>query len=139
MLNGHKSMVIIMVLQKISSLRRSRKGLIAFLRSERADKVALWNAWREANHKALVDLREASLEGVRLSGIDLSNTQLEKASLRHSTLREASLIMARLENTDFFEANLEQADLRVAYLQDAGLTSARLKYSNAFADSSSHV
>ena len=63
--------------------------------------VAGWNAWREANPKAKVDLtgadlRKANLTGANLSGADLFLSNLTGANLRNANLTEAHLRGAKL-------------------------------------------
>lgn len=76
--------------------------------------VAGWNAWRTAHPEIMPDLSAASMSGVDLRGINLSQTSLLQASIAGTDLRGA----------DLTEAQLMRADLRKANLQGAKLTKA---------------
>jgi uncharacterized protein YjbI with pentapeptide repeats len=116
-----------------------KDGLIAFLRSDREDKVELWNAWRwtEKGQLRPVDLKEANLRGAHLEGanlhkahlggVNLSEAHLEGASLSIARLEEANLRRAHLERASLSLTHLDGADLERAYLEGADLTGARLE------------
>jgi hypothetical protein len=58
--------------------------------------VAAWNAWREENPDAKIDLRRAKLAWVDLSG----------ANFRNADVRGANFHFASLEGANFNGANL---------------------------------
>ncbi|MDO8947062.1 MAG: pentapeptide repeat-containing protein [Desulfocapsaceae bacterium] len=68
-----------------------------------------------------VDLTDKNLDGVDLEGADLSGSRLEGADLENANLKGAILVGANLRN-----ANLEGADLYKANLSGADLTGAKL-------------
>ncbi len=61
-----------------------------------------------------------------LKGIDLSNTDLSRASFDDAILIGANLSSANLSQSDFFRANLSMANLNKAKLKDAVLISTNL-------------
>ena len=73
--------------------------------------VAGWNAWRDANRLASIDL----------SGANLSGANLHKADLNHANLNHANLSGANLRGTSMREANLTGADMTDAYLWDTDM------------------
>ncbi|MDD3813880.1 MAG: pentapeptide repeat-containing protein [Desulfocapsaceae bacterium] len=68
-----------------------------------------------------VDLTDKNLDGVDLEGADLSGSRLEGVDLENANLKGAILVGANLRN-----ANLEGADLYKANLSGADLTGAKL-------------
>lgn len=99
--------------------RLDKEGLIAFLRSERVDRWALWDGWRRGNEWAEpVDLRDADLSGLDLHGMDFIEAHVEGASFSNANLAGAYLWEAYLPG-----ACLTQADLRQAHLRDTDLSS----------------
>lgn len=91
----------------------------------------VWNAWREENPKAEIDLRSADLSSANLKSAQLINARLIDANLRSADLRfanlsYASLTYADLINADLVDANLSSANLCYARLIDANLSSANL-------------
>lgn len=72
-----------------------------------------------------LDFSYASLEGARLTGLDLRKANLYRANLKKATLRrvnftEANLSKAHLEDADMREAVLENANLgHIRYTEDA--------------------
>jgi uncharacterized protein YjbI with pentapeptide repeats len=95
--------------------------------------VEVWNKWREDNPDVNpLDLNDAQLRFMNLTGIDLHEVGLIKADLCRVNLREANLSRAILSEADLREANLEKANLREIYLDDADLSRANL--SNADLD-----
>lgn len=83
--------------------------------------VEIWNAWRRENQDIRVDLKEADLTKVNLSGADLSKVNLIKANLSEAILNGTSLREAKLN-----EANLSKAKLHKAYLFMADLSKTNL-------------
>ncbi len=91
----------------------------------------LWNEWRTKNPAVQPDLREASLTGASLRGINLSRANLEGAELASIDLQEANLLGSTAVEANLSEANLHNADLgfadlTFANLHNANLTTARL-------------
>jgi hypothetical protein len=82
--------------------------------------VAEWNDWRRHN-RPFLDLRDADLHVVDMTGADLSN---------NANLSGANLTGANLSNAELIGANLSDADLSGADLNDAGLGHADLSYTN---------
>lgn len=86
------------------------------------------------------DLRRASLRGVNLRKVYLTNANLQKVDLREAKLQQAQLQRvnlqeARLEEAillraSFWNANLQSADLFRASLQGVCLTHAKLQNAN---------
>jgi hypothetical protein len=89
-----------------------------------------------------LDLRGQELSGnnyedAELTGADVSDAYLRKATFEHADLRFAALRDIQATRVDFDHANLHGADLRgahllVAGLGDADLTGARLDGANVF-------
>lgn len=96
--------------------------LIAFLTSDRDDKIALWNAWRSSANWKPVDLENAEMSGAYLRGV-----HLEKVILIEAHLEAANLIEAHLEKAILDEAHLEGARLGKAYLEGTSLGGAHLE------------
>jgi uncharacterized protein YjbI with pentapeptide repeats len=123
-----------------------------------ASGVLNWNHWRQ-EHKGWIDLNGAWLHGIdlqpdqehlkghvtRLSGIDLRDAELARATLEScdlsgallsgsvlvkANLRRANLAGADLRDADLYEADLYQANLEGADLSNARLTRARLVEAN---------
>jgi hypothetical protein len=89
--------------------------------------VGRWNAWREANKDAVVDLSGAELPEARLPKANLFMADLKDANLRAANLSGADLYKADLSRTNLFNANLSGTDLRWAHLPEALLNGADLK------------
>ena len=83
------------------------KGLVRILDQG----VAAWNAWREANPDAEVDLEGIQLNGASLAGINLSGACLWDAQLENVDLSKASLVNAHLGDATLAGANLREANL----------------------------
>lgn len=123
-----------------------------------ASGVGNWNRWRQ-EYKGWIDLNGAWLHGIdlrpdqehlkghvtRLSGIDLRDAELARATLEScdlsgallsgsvlvkANLRRANLAGADLRGADLYEADLYQANLEGADLSNARLTRARLVEAN---------
>ena len=92
--------------------------------------VAEWNAWREANPDAGVDLSRADLRGAILSGAFLLGADLRGADLSGAILGEADLLGANLRGAILGDADLRDAILTGADLCDANLSDAILHYTN---------
>ncbi len=107
-----------------------KEDLIAFLKSDREDKIELWNAWRRANDQRPVDLKEADLTEAHLKGANLRWAYLERADLERACLERANLYEAHLEEARLRRARLGGADLRGARLEGANLREARLDDAN---------
>jgi len=78
--------------------------------------VEPWNQWRSENPDIRVDLADANLSGMNLSGadlkrVDLVGSDLGGASLRRAQLNESNLAMAKFVGADLRNANLGQQDL----------------------------
>jgi len=87
--------------------------------------VAAWNAWRRRSPTVNPDLSRAFLIDAELRGINLANTNLERANLRMSILSRANLTRANLRGAD-----LRAASLRRAKLDHADLTRAILRFTS---------
>lgn len=79
-----------------------------------------------------IDIREANLSGVKLSGADLSHANLSVvnlsgANLSGANLNHAKLNVARLRGAHLTGANLNNASLNVSNLIRADLSRAQLK------------
>jgi len=77
-----------------------------------------WNKWR-AKHDEALDLSQAALRGLDLTGFDLCRADLRGADLRGTNLCNADLSGAHLEGANFFKAVLDGADIAGAYLDGA--------------------
>lgn len=84
-----------------------------------------WNAWREANPFADVDL-----SGSFLMQVDLTGANLKEVDLTGAILTQAILTGADLTRADLTGADLSKADLTGAILRKTLLAGARLH--NAF-------
>src|ERR1039457_390175 len=99
-----------------------------------------WNKWREEHSDVVPDLREAKLEGAKLSEAylakaDLRQANLKEAKLGEATLRQALLFKANLQSAEFRWADLGGAllwgaNLRGAYLRETRLTATELRGAN---------
>jgi hypothetical protein len=85
-----------------------------------------WNACKEQNPHARVDLAEADLGYMDLSGVDLDGANLGGAIFRKANLSQAKLREANLKEADLSWANLSGAFLRGAHLRGASLKGADL-------------
>jgi uncharacterized protein YjbI with pentapeptide repeats/class 3 adenylate cyclase len=109
-------------------LTQNKPGdMLALLKSGRD----AWNHWREHNPGQHVDLSQAKLDGLNLSGFDLRRVNLVGASLIDANLQDADLsgadcrnarfIAAILTGTRFDEANLDGADFLTAVVSRISL------------------
>src|SRR5215471_7397079 len=80
--------------------------------------AAAWNVWRNERDEAL-DLSQAGLRGLDLSGFNLSCADLQGADLRGTNLSQANLSGANLQGANLFKALLDGADLAGAMLYGA--------------------
>ncbi len=85
-----------------------------------------WNAWRDANPDAVIDLRNAALEKADLRKMNLGHADLRSADLSFSNLSEANLAFADLEKAELTFAGLQGANLSAANLTNASLEDAQL-------------
>src|SRR5579883_3212089 len=92
----------------------------------------VWNAWKwqdsplqEGYKEVLLDLRNADLKAVNLSGVDLIRADLREADLSGANLDNAVLVEADLSGVNLSGANLS-ADLKGANLSRANLSGANL-------------
>ena len=108
--------------EDLSSL--DKDGLVAFLKSERDDKVELWNEWRTTG--LLGHIAGTPARSIDLSGANLRKAHLPKISLWRARLEGANLIGAHLEGANLYEAHLEGANLYEAHLAGTNLGGARL-------------
>jgi uncharacterized protein YjbI with pentapeptide repeats len=104
-----------------------KEGLIAFLKGDQPDKIALWNDWRKVNDWAEIDLAQADLRTEHLEGIDLSLTHLERSEFIYAHLEMANLNGVHLEGATLLGAHLEDAKLTTAYLEAADLRGTHLE------------
>ena len=93
--------------------------------------VAQWNAWREQNPAAKVDLsgsdlRYADLDGANLSGANLSGANLSGACIYKANLSGANLSWADLSGADLSDATLTGAALSGANLIGADISGANI-------------
>ena len=119
-----------------------------------------WNAWRQENRAAKIDLNwadlneaklisadltkadlthadlsggnltEAKLTGAHLTGADLQMAHLNGENLSTANLGATDLIAAKLSDANLREADLSVADLSLANLSGANLTKVDLSYAN---------
>lgn len=90
-----------------------------------------------ADRQLALDLVDAGLDTVDLSGLDLAEVDIAFASLRYANLRKTTLFRARgyevnlekalLSEAELGEARLQKAYCKDAYFHDAVLVSAHLK------------
>ena len=78
-----------------------------------------------------IDLREANLQGMTLTGLDfegadLRGAQLQGADLREAKLQGANLVRAQLQGARLWNAQLQRANLGGAQLQGADLRAAAM-------------
>jgi 1-acyl-sn-glycerol-3-phosphate acyltransferase len=118
-------------LQRLQDLNRcDRDGLIAFLASDRDDKVALWNAWRQCRDYAPLDLVGAALQGAALAEIDLRGVNLSDADLCRAKLDRANLFECQLNRANLTDAHLDGSTLEKTHLIGSDLSRARLASAN---------
>src|SRR5215212_5499673 len=72
-------------------------------------------------HRVILDLREADLQGANLQEADLQGANLQGANLHKANLQGANLQEASLSTAIFRNADLQGADLKWADLQEADL------------------
>jgi uncharacterized protein YjbI with pentapeptide repeats len=89
--------------------------------SKLSEGVQRWNAWRQQNPEA-----DINLKGAVLRSIDLRNANLNDADLSGAKLTEAKLGNADLGGANLFDADLTQADMPNVNLAGALLGSARM-------------
>jgi len=89
--------------------------------------VTKWNTWRR-EHRGPLDLANADLTGVNLSGSNLTNAEPPGANLIEANLTHVKLIDADLTNANLIDANLTYAKLANAKLTNTNLTNANLTY-----------
>jgi hypothetical protein len=80
-----------------------------------------WNAWRNANPRAKIDLRGADLQGHDLVQVNLSFADLSDAQLSGANLTQADLSHCRLHSANLSGANLTRANLSDAVLDSAAV------------------
>jgi hypothetical protein len=90
--------------------------------------VEAWNRWRE-DRSVVPDLKQAQLNGLDLSGVNLSRARLNGTNLRGTNLSRARLHKAELVRTFLRGANLQYARLfqtrfSNAELDDSDMTGA---------------
>jgi uncharacterized protein YjbI with pentapeptide repeats len=95
-------------------------GRIDALQELHADKVPLVG----------VDVRDAFLQGINLSGADLSRSNFHAADVRNANLAKANLAFSDLDSANFRNATLEGAHLENANLEDSDLMGANLRHAN---------
>ena len=95
-------------------------GRIDALQELHADKVPLVG----------VDVRDAFLQGINLSGADLSRANFHAADVRNANLAKANLAFSDLGSANFRKATLEGANLENANLEDSDLMGANLSHAN---------
>ena len=85
----------------------------------------LWNSWRDENSLSKsIDLSKSNLDGLNLSGYNLSHCNLENSSLIDTNLKSANLSHANCRKCRFIAANLTQAVLDGANLDSADFLTA---------------
>ena len=77
-----------------------------------------------------IDLHSHGRKKIVLTGIDLSDTHLERANLRSAHLEEAILRGAHLEGADLSRAQAQEARMNGVHLQEAHLEHAHLESAN---------
>lgn len=80
-----------------------------------------WNDWRTANPDTVIDLNDANLSNLDLSGADLREAWLNQVDFSGANLSGANLSNARLDGANLQKTNLTRADLRKAHLREAFL------------------
>lgn len=95
--------------------------------------VDIWNAWRDKNTFAEVDLSEADLTGSNFIGIDLSGANLSNANLSYSNLNKAFLNRANLSGVNLWKSELVQTNFSESNLGDASIYAANLTEANLWA------
>lgn len=106
--------------------------LSEFLRSNRTDKVELWNAWRaitpyERICIAQANLMELSLDKINFNYVDFIETTLTYTSLRHAHFMGATLNVVHLTGADLTHARFESAILTTCSLWRTKLHEASLR------------
>jgi hypothetical protein len=89
-----------------------------------------WNTWRRENQDVPIDLRDAHLGDIKLPKVDLRLASLNGIRLRWAYLREAQLAGANLNQADLRIIDFSRADLRGASLRQARLMGAYLREAN---------
>ena len=85
-----------------------------------------WNAWRQENRAAKIDLNWADLNEAKLISADLTKADLTHADLSGGNLTEAKLTGAHLTGADLQMAHLNGVNLSRANLSRANLSGANL-------------
>ena len=99
----------------------ANKRLVALLKSDKPNRIAIVNRFRRIWPDAEIDFRYANLYLADLILADLTHANLTRADLTHTNLYRANLYLANL-----YLANLTRADLTDANLTGANLTLADL-------------
>lgn len=89
--------------------------------------VKAWNIWRFGSSTYFLDLSNIDLQGASLIGIDFHGVDLTNANLSHTQLTGANLSGTTLHNTNLSYAHLREANLAGADLTNTNLTGAHLK------------
>lgn len=105
--------------------------------------VKEWNAWlkyEKADNEFPLDLSNADLRWVALSGVDLSGVQMNSARMGNSDfcnskfqnaiLKEANFFATDLVGANFHKADLQYADFSYADLTNCNLVDANLRNAN---------
>ena len=88
--------------------------------------VKAWNAWREENADAKINLSYINLSGTRLTEANLEGANLTQTYLIQSDLSRANLTGANLSKSDLSESNFTGADIRESILTGADFTKVNL-------------
>ena len=86
-----------------------------------------WNEFRQENLDKTLDLAYIEVPGIKLEGINFSNTILEGADLGEAHLVKANLSTANLEGANLEGANLFGSKLHVVDLREANLNGCNLE------------
>jgi uncharacterized protein YjbI with pentapeptide repeats len=92
--------------------------------------VGAWNKWRDKNFIISPDLKGVNLYDADLDNLNLSGTDLREANLRGAHLANSDLRGANLNDANLRDANLTNSDLSGANLDDASLRDANLTGAN---------
>ncbi len=98
----------------------------------------VWNSWREKNPQIIPDLEGASLLrywldnvnlcDAKLLHVNLTGAELGNANLKNADLRVATIRGAQLVNANFTGANLNNADISLCLLDDADFSGAHFGF-----------
>ena len=85
-----------------------------------------WNSWRQSNPDLEIDLEEAKLFALNLTGANLSNTNLTEAVFYKSKINSVNFSGSDLTHTEFYELNIKNSNFLNANLRGSNFSKAKV-------------